>query len=227
MSAVVSGYSVRGRIVMSVLLMAVVGMARTAAATQVSAAMAGLVTSGTDITGVFGAPNSSLKGDSFTLNCIIDDQKGTAAKYAPSIIESTGTIAAGTMSNPEACSLSINGGTVVIGFGANASGLSSSVVKSPNPGGSESFGVSEAYNLAHEAGEGSVGVTYRFMPGSLINNNWEQAVFSSTGSVTDSGSFYYSKNIFNSDGKLQSSQVASGNLAVQSLSVSPGLVGGG
>ena len=101
-----------------------------ALAGKVKITVTGVVTSGIDVTGVFGPKNSALAGKDYTQVFIVDDTKGTGTIVTAGNPPPASSIAASMGSNPVMATITIGGGTVSYGVKPTSVPPNSYVIRS-------------------------------------------------------------------------------------------------
>ena len=205
-----------------------------AKATLITATVTGTVTSGSDATGVFGAPGS-LAGDPYTLVYTVDDSQGSGTRVVsgpvPGAAPIGSNIGATDTSNPVTAVLTIGGGSYSFGT-LSSSAVSSNVSRTIGANGNTGFNLSEIYGVANTGGAASLvtGVSFNNPP-ITPNYLWSSPLnYSPASTPANGGDFsllHY--NVNSVTGQQTNVQSAGGVFLVSNITISgpSGGTGGG
>ncbi len=150
----------RGAFSAMMLAGAAMGLADRMDAQSMTAIVKGTVTSGTDTSGIFGAPGGNLAGQSFTLTYSFDDTKGTQVVSTSGSTPNGSYIETSGSSNPGTAVLEIGSGQW--NFGGSGSYTASSINSEaqttiePHPYSYQYLLVTDYYNVSGSTGNDNV-----------------------------------------------------------------------
>lgn len=206
-----------------------------AQAADITITTSGTVSSGKDLTRLFGVEVSTpLTGEKFKTVCFVNDQTGLQQiDYSGGIPYHSYIKNTSISDNPMTCTLTINDRSYTFGGNYPVASLASKVERQSlaNSYAVQSFSVAENYYVGNSAGAASLYVNF-VLPktivalGEIVPARWSP-IWSAPASVTQSlplgsnynGTFNINRSVRDSAGRVLEKQGANGSLLVETLEV--------